>query len=478
VKFYYGDLGNVDGLHSIEHGIAVLGGFDFVVGNEPSINTSPEAQAVQAAIASKLYGYANLGIAETEYNGCIPPVSATTAIIDRCAAAGYAGVFFDAAGQPGIPREQLNYFTDLVHQAGMNAFPNSHPDGALSTAVDTTVLPPPTVAPAVSAQAGSTALAAGTYTFAVTFTTYDGETPPGPTSQVTITAGQEIAMADYTVPSEGGLGVLNVNVYMSIAAGSPTLGLIQSAYGFAATFTALPPSGAPQPPTQNTAYAANPNGLAWPYQSTDWTLWESFYSESTGQYDGVGEGAFQYAMDYYLGAAAALQAAAAAGKPVGWCTLSYALPNTDLMSIADQAQSYILALMLGATAWSYGGSTSNDRASWPSRPNVVAGNSLSASLPAIIEVDQATSGLTYTRSTDEGVLWFKAMDSPVTRSAGVYATPTGGVDLGVPPVVPASAAFHSDAWQTSQDAQTWTSWPQGQAATARYARVTTSLASI
>lgn len=104
--FYYGDLSNVDDRDSVEHSIAALSAFPMLVCNEPGSNTTTRQQAVQdqlVAAGVKLYGYVNIGVTESQYNYCIPPVSAVTAAIDRCAAAGYAGVFFDGAGQPGIP---------------------------------------------------------------------------------------------------------------------------------------------------------------------------------------------------------------------------------------------------------------------------------------------------------------------------------------------------------------------------------------
>ncbi len=469
VGFYYGDLSNVDNRNSVNHSIAALSAFPMLVCNEPGSNTTTRQQAVQdqlVAAGVKLYGYVNIGVTEAQYNGCIPPASAITAAIDRCATAGYAGVFLDAAGQPGIPTDYLNYLRGYCQGKTpvLAVFANSHPQDCLSTAVNSSVLQVPSVAPAPTAAAGSTALAAGTYEFSYTCLNYDGETPASPIGSVTITAGQQIDIADI---SGFDTNTQSLNLYMSVAAGSATLGKVLNWDGAATTITALPPGGAAAPPTSNTAYTANPNGIASTLGSGDWLLWESFYSRSDNQYAGVPEGGFQIVMDEYV---SGVPMAHAQGVRVA--ALAYALTGTPLTSTTDQINSYLLAIALGFDGWRYGGETSNNLMQWgimPSPPMV--GTTLQTAMTSTMV---SISPQTWQATTDQGVVWFSATDSPVSRSAGTFAVgntppalsvmaPSAQVDAGrVTPLVEGSA-----------DKSTWATY--NPASPTRYVRYTVTL---
>ena len=113
---------------------------------------------------------------------------------------------------------------------------------------------PPSTAPTLAASTTSpaTALAAGTYTVALTAANLWGETTASPTATVTLTAGQAITVTPADpVPT----GATHYNVYLSVAAGSSTLGFDGTSPGTAVTLTALPLSGAAAPPSSNTALA-------------------------------------------------------------------------------------------------------------------------------------------------------------------------------------------------------------------------------
>lgn len=107
----------------------------------------------------------------------------------------------------------------------------------------------PTVAPTLTAVAGSTSLLAGIFTVGYTFTTSWGETLISPTATVTITAGQAIQVSAITLP----FGASGVNYYLSIAAGSSTVTYDVSGTGAQINLMVLPVSGASIIPPINTA---------------------------------------------------------------------------------------------------------------------------------------------------------------------------------------------------------------------------------
>ena len=104
-------------------------------------------------------------------------------------------------------------------------------------------------APTISAVSGSTSLAAGTYYVSVTYTNEWGETTASSQSSVTLTAGQAIQVSAITLPS----GASGINYYLSTSAGSTTVALDASGTGALVNLTALPATGAKNPPSSNTA---------------------------------------------------------------------------------------------------------------------------------------------------------------------------------------------------------------------------------
>ncbi len=363
------------------------------------------------------------------------------------------------------PTDYLNYLRGYCQgkTPALAVFANSHPQDCLSTAVNSSVLRAPTIAPVPTAAAGSTALAAGTYQFSYTCLTYDGETPPSPIGSVTITAGQQIDIADI---SGFDTNTQTINLYMSDAAGSTTLRKLLNWDGAATIVTALPSGTAATPPASNTAYTANPNGIASTLGAGDWLLWESFYSRSDNQYAGVPEGGFQIVMDQYLAGIPL-----AHGQSVKVAAMAYALTGTSLTSTTDQINSYLLAAMLGFDGWRYGGSTATNLLQWgPLAAPPAVGNSLSGTA-AITSVGPP---LQWQASTDKGVMWFTASDSPVTRAAGVFGTSGILPAITLSPVaVDGSVGRSTAAIEGSTDKSSWTTYDPSNPV--RYARYTVTL---
>lgn len=106
----------------------------------------------------------------------------------------------------------------------------------------------PSTAPSLTAVAGATGLAAGTYTVGYTWTNLWGETQISPTQTVTITAGQAIQVGAVTLP----FGATGVNYYLSVSAGSGTVAYDANGNGAQTNLTALPAAGAASSPASNT----------------------------------------------------------------------------------------------------------------------------------------------------------------------------------------------------------------------------------
>ena len=476
IRFYYGDPSEVDDRDSVTHSVAALSQFTMVVLNEPGQLATARQQAVaQALIAAgvQLYGYVNIGVAESEYNNCIPPLSAITAALDRIAAFGYAGVFFDAAGHGTIPTEYLNYLKSYcaAKSPALAVFANAHPQDALSTAVDTTTLVDPPDGPSLGYQAASTALDAGTYTIGYTLLSYDGETAISPTTQVTISAGDSITLDTISGFDNNTLGI---NVYMSEAAGSSTLRRVvdgtNGAYaGTQTTLTSLPSPAAPVPPAANTAYVSNPHGIASALGNGDWCLWESFYARSDDQYAGVPEGGFQVVLAEYIAAAPVAHA-----QGVKVAGLAYALTGTALDDYTDQTNAYLLAAMLGWDAVSFGSSTASNQLQWGVLdPPPAIGAKLTT--PVSMLMTNATPMEWYAQ-TDEGVIWFQAVDSPVSRASGTFAVGASNPPIQIAtPTIAAGIGRTTIVQEGSSDASTWS--PYNPQTPLRYVRQTATLQS-
>jgi len=464
---YYADLSNADNADSIAHSLDVLSQYQALICNEAGLNTTSRQQYVQQQLLAKgvkLFGYDNIGVTESQYNYCLPPVSVVTAIIDRCAAAGYTGVFFDGAGQDGIPTEYMNYLADYCHakSPAMQIIANAHPQDCISAAINTDVLSVPSIAPSVSAvtDAGST-LPAGVYDVAYTGTNYCGETPPSPTSSVTIAAGQGVQVATI---SGFDTGTQSINIYLSIAPGSTTLGLVAQGNGSATLLGNLPPNGAQNPPATNTGYVGNHLGIASQLNNSDWLLWESFYSRSDNQYAGVPEGGFANIFaEYVTGANLA--------KSVGvqMVALTYALNATLISDYSDWINAYVLASGLGFQGLVQGNASnmSEDARPWVTPPPFPAlGNSL---LAQMAQVDANT----YEATSDQGVIQFIAKDSPASRTYARFGT--GAVKARVTSIPRATASRVDLRYQTSNDEQTWADVADLNSVTQRYLRLQLTL---
>ena len=440
--FYYGNISDVDGAYSVDHSISMLKKFDHVIINEPSQNTTTRQQYVQAQLVAapiKVYGYINIGVSEMSWNNCIPPVSHITSLIDNCANAAYDGVMFDGAG---VPVEYLNYLADYCHTKSLSVIANTQPQAVMDPAINASVIAAPNYAPTLAAVTDASAtLPAGTYTVGWTRTNYMGETTLSPTATIAIVAGQGVAVSGVSGDS---MSVQGINFYLSVAAGSSTLGLIQQGDGSNFTALSLPPGGAQNPPVANTCYLVNPNGVTTHLNSGDYTVWESFYTRSDDQYASVAYGGWNNIFPTY-------QQSISLSKQYGVkiLALAYAFSTTALDNNADMDNAYLLALGLGFDAFSYAHhNTADGVLDWYDYPQTPVGTTLVTEL-------SFHNGNTYYAQTDQGVIWFLAQDTPFLNESGVFSTTSQiGIMLGSVPV--ASAVRITPAWQTSPDGINWT----------------------
>lgn len=130
VKYYYGSLDHVNHVPSTENGFAVLSHFNLLVVSRPE-ELSPTAKSVLArllAAGKQIYGYIHLA-------ATLDPLTDAEidTRIDQCAAAGYTGVFFDAAGYDyKVTRQRFNLHTQHAHDKGLHVIANAwHPDHVL-----------------------------------------------------------------------------------------------------------------------------------------------------------------------------------------------------------------------------------------------------------------------------------------------------------------------------------------------------------
>ncbi len=159
-------------------------------------------------------------------------------------------VFTSTYQSVGVGGNNASVQVSAATQPG--AFKLVYTDGTNIESFDNvvTVLPAtPTVAPTLTATGTTGTLPAGTYTVAWSGTNAFGETQISPTTTVTITAGQNIAVSAITLPAT----LTGVKYYMSVAVGSTSLAVTATGTGAATTLTALPPAGAEIPPVSNTA---------------------------------------------------------------------------------------------------------------------------------------------------------------------------------------------------------------------------------
>lgn len=286
IGFYYGAPDNVDNLGSVEHSQRVLSQFQLAVLREPGELNSRQMTVINYLISQgvKVFGYT----ASTSTDAVIQ------AAMDRCAAAGYAGAFFDEAGYDwGVSRGRLNSLVTYAHGKGLPV------------------------------------------------------------------------MANAWTPSD----VLGSQV--------------------------------------NETY--NPNGSPTALTTGDWVLLESFYSRGDDLYAGQPDGGFAVAMDKYT---STVSLAGTLGVKVAG--LAYYRTNTALTDTSDRDNSYLLAVMLGLDGWAYGSTTSN-RLTRTTFPAFGVGATYAGALRRV-------GPMRWERDVTGGTLWFEAVDNPVSRSAGRFAT--------------------------------------------------------
>lgn len=332
----YGDLANVDGTASVQHGIDRCSQFAMLIVAEPGVLSSRALQVVKGAIAAgvQVYGYDQVGYAAGHP---APSLTDMKAIVDRCALQGYAGIFGDMWGYDySVSRATQNALVDYAHSRDLMVIANAwNPEDALGYRTDATY---------------------------------------------------------------------------------------------------------------------NPSGVLPHLGPGDYWCAESFYSRDDDEYAGVPEGGIAYVVQkYQLG----VRLAAALGAST--LALAYAFTTTPLTSDTDMLNSYLLAASLGMDAWTYGDTTtsSSDDISWPPEDLVLPqlGSQLVSALQNADPYDS-----TYEATTDQGVIWFTAVDSPVSRSAGSYSTASqvAGFTAGSLPAIDPSVARTTTYWETSDDLQTWT----------------------
>lgn len=290
-KFYYSDISNVDGINNVDHSIEILSKFDAIVFNEPGLNTTTQQQAVQNALIQAgihVFGYCQVGASSNW-----PTLATMEAIMDRCAAAGYYGVFYDMFGYDwGVARTTQNTVVNYAHSKGLKCIANAWiPADALGSDINATYNP-----------SGS--------------------------------------------PSTLGVG--------------------------------------------------------------DWYLFESFYCNNSGYVGIAGGGFYNYFQKYTKGIALA--------KVLGVSTLglSYAITGTALTNFVDWINAYILAVGLGLTGLSYDASVQEGGMWMPSDfpIQVIGKNIITTYSPSTLN--------TYEATTDQGIIQFIAVDSPISRSTSVF----------------------------------------------------------
>ncbi len=119
VEFYYGDLADVDYSGSVAHSLSRLSRFGIVVTGEPGGLTPQGLTVLQSLVrATQVFGY----MQGAPIPGAPVAPGANEAIVDRCAQAGYAGIYIDIFG--GVSSSQLNAWLDYAHGKGLRVIAN------------------------------------------------------------------------------------------------------------------------------------------------------------------------------------------------------------------------------------------------------------------------------------------------------------------------------------------------------------------
>jgi hypothetical protein len=135
VKFYYGDPVDVDHQQSPDHSVDVLSHFDLLVIREPGELDEAQMAVVRRLLnkGRQIYCYTHLAITlAPKTDGEIQ------AVIDRCGAAGYTGVFFDTAGYDyQVSRARFNRHVRYAHDQALQVMANAwFPADVLASRID------------------------------------------------------------------------------------------------------------------------------------------------------------------------------------------------------------------------------------------------------------------------------------------------------------------------------------------------------
>jgi hypothetical protein len=139
------------------------------------------------------------------------------------------------------------------HHAGNHS---AHLHSGNHTTTTASVIADPTVAPSVAVGAGTSSLAAGTYTVGYAWRANGGTTLLSSTAALTLAAGQTIAVTLPTFPT----GVSSADIYLSVAPNNLTLAFAANTASGMTTISVLPQSDAVAPPTVNTTGTGAVNG--------------------------------------------------------------------------------------------------------------------------------------------------------------------------------------------------------------------------
>lgn len=142
---------------------------------------------------------------------------------------------------------------DDDHHQGDHA---GHKRSGNHTITTQTAIADPTVAPSVALGAGTSSLAAGTYTVGYAWRENGGTTLLSPTAALTIASGETIAVTLPAFPT----GVTSADIYLSVAPNNTALAFAANTTSSTTTLSVLPASDAVAPPSANTTATGVVNG--------------------------------------------------------------------------------------------------------------------------------------------------------------------------------------------------------------------------
>jgi hypothetical protein len=160
----------------------------------------------------------------------------------------------------------------------------------------------------------------------------------------------------------------------------------------------------------STVHVDNPDGIATHLGAGDWVLIESFYSRSDNKFDGE--------FSTFSDRLATYKQFVSLAQPlgVGVCALPYAFTAWPLNDNSNWKNAYLLAISCGINGIVL--------PTYLMPYTVPVGNTLTQSLTSY----DAVNGM-YRALTDTGVIWFQAIDTPVSRNSGGYTTSFADVPL-------------------------------------------------